>query len=844
MSTTRNGAGLDCPIAAILQSFADDGKSKVHHMDVLLGTATSSFTLTRAFYLNSNNVVKFRHEGERDRTPPVLYLGDMKDDDKTLVYYSSSGSGKTSDLVGSSASRDSDLAVILGVSDPEPRMHEQFQMQADQNIDEDDESDDESEDSELETKSDDESDANAPKSSKDSELETKKKKNRSQGIYNPEMLDGSQPQGLSKAAVLRPRSVNAQAADWAIRRALEKALKKQKEKLLFKELAKASNSAGRQVKLVLAVDEASSCPRVIRGMLRFPKPIKGSVKEFLNMELGLDEKLFDIKISIAGTGVASSTIGSVPKNFRVLKPYHEDHFEDIINHKLQHEPLVLEVPWRPQQEKICDLKTIRSELPVLASLVVNGRLASITLAQLRKCATSKEEVKEGVLASRIVSKFLDSNGLMEIAQDEERKPIVAASALAVHFFADRDEFKLSVPDDSQEVAKFAMNMDFFPLSTGVLVKDMVSTYGLLEPACPVERRHRGQSIAPPLKMSTPQQLVAIFMMGLDLESMLEPTWFGFELMSTHFIKCAIAASAAVHPNKRPSVHDALRCLGFKSNKGTSSTVKGVWEELSKWEAVFSNSDIKSPYYTRTRQLQVGLKIVESSNYGELLQLEEKLEDAIRSTNAPCDSSGKVPPIAFINEGNSPLFDGGVTFLAVDRESKEIGELGDVCTMSILNQAKDFHGDSKIDATKLNEHAERVGKPLLDWVFGQKRLLCVSSTSSSLLVASGTAKDRDYLPYDFTRSKLLAPLLRSLKDQRWLKTRTEKYTRLYDAGGEKRADAQLIRKKHAGTVEPRDAQPIRQKRERDDAGGLELRIQDPQRKKKARQLLSRMAPHLI
>jgi hypothetical protein len=121
-----------------------------------------------------------------------------------------------------------------------------------------------------------------------------------------------------------------------------------------------------------------------------------------------------------------------------------------------------------------------------------------------------------------------------------------------------------VPEQSKEVAEWANKMDFFNFSTNeTCVDELVKTFGLLEPSKHIGKRDRGKSINPPLKMSIPQQLIAVFMLGLDMKSMLEPTWFGFELVSTHFVKCALAASAAVDNTMRPSVQDALAKVGFQ-----------------------------------------------------------------------------------------------------------------------------------------------------------------------------------------------------------------------------------------------------------------------------------------
>jgi hypothetical protein len=98
-------------------------------------------------------------------------------------------------------------------------------------------------------------------------------------------------------------------------------------------------------------------------------------------------------------------------------------------------------------------------------------------------------------------------------------------------------------------------------------------------------------------MFIPQQLVAVLMLGLDCKSMLQPSWFGFELMSTHFVKCALAASAAVIVSKRPSVKDTLSCLGFQlDNFATGETIANLWNGLGDWNAVFASAESLSQYH--------------------------------------------------------------------------------------------------------------------------------------------------------------------------------------------------------------------------------------------------------
>lgn len=169
------------------------------------------------------------------------------------------------------------------------------------------------------------------------------------------------------------------------------------------------------------------------------------------------------------------------------------------------------------------------------------------MAALQELSNNGNELKEGILAQNVVKLFIGSNGMNNLGADGQRE--AAASALAVHLFRRFPQFAVDVPKSSAGVAKWASDMKFFDFATSFTVKKLVQTCGLLEPGQPVDVFHRGATIAPPLKMTPPPQLVALFILGLELDSMLDPTWFGFELMSTHIVKCAISASLAIPKGK-------------------------------------------------------------------------------------------------------------------------------------------------------------------------------------------------------------------------------------------------------------------------------------------------------
>ena len=63
--------------------------------------------------------IKFRHEGWDDASPPILFLTDLQENSKVLLFCQASGSGKTVELAGSAVSRGAHLSLVCRMdSDP------------------------------------------------------------------------------------------------------------------------------------------------------------------------------------------------------------------------------------------------------------------------------------------------------------------------------------------------------------------------------------------------------------------------------------------------------------------------------------------------------------------------------------------------------------------------------------------------------------------------------------------------------------------------------------------------------------------------------------------------------
>jgi len=581
---------------------------------------------------------------------------------------------------------------------------------------------------------------------------------------------GEVPEKDVDRQILRRRMENKSIAMSAMIEPLKNLVSGSKDAL--EEVVGAAKNQRLPLQVILAIDEGSKCTRILRGILRFPDIVKDMVCSTLSDGLDVDvtEADIDVQTSVAGTGVASATIGSVAPNFVIVTPYHE---LDAGKHKVYAKELrnmkqKLNVPWRSDFVRIDNFEVIKTQLPVVAMLMENGRMASIAISQLR-AYEEDAPVNESHLVDNIVRRFMRSNGLNPLVGKENatKRQAVAAAALAVHLFSSLSDFALSVPERAK-IDSFARKMKFFTfdslVSGLVSVRQLVVDYGLLEPSDTLIKADQVDTkITPPLQMKTAQQLIAVHMLGISLTEMLDPSWIGFEAMSTHFVKCAIAASVAVPMEKRPSLQRVLKTLGFQvDNNATHQDVCGLWEEMDSWCAVAASPlpSEMTPFHWETRQLRVELAIKET-----YLQVDKSLYKAIESMLN--DSDTFAAPIACINYGNSDLPDGIVTFYAKQRDPNSEPK-----KWSIMVQAKDYHSKG-VDAKQLNEHAEKAGGKLLDGLFGEKRLLlCVAGTT--VLCKKATTTQRNYLPFAFQHGKLVADLLASLTKQRSSQSRVETF----------------------------------------------------------------------
>mmetsp|Transcript_1998 Transcript_1998/g.5549 ORF Transcript_1998/g.5549 Transcript_1998/m.5549 type:complete len:102 (+) Transcript_1998:116-421(+) len=76
----------------------------------------------------------------------------------------------------------------------------------------------------------------------------------------------------------------------------------------------------------------------------------------------------------------------------------------------------------------------------------------------------------------------------------------------------------------------------------------------------------GSEINEPSQMNPPQELVALKLLGIDLVRLLQITPFGLEVLTTHIIKCGLAAASAVEMTERSTIKGTLARIGFNVHR--------------------------------------------------------------------------------------------------------------------------------------------------------------------------------------------------------------------------------------------------------------------------------------
>lgn len=543
------------------------------------------------------------------------------------------------------------------------------------------------------------------------------------------------------------------------------------------------------LKIVVAIDEGSGCPLAIRSIIHNQADAATVVARALGTEH------VEIMFSVAGTGALSGAIGSNTDNFEIESPSARSMTKELCNHFLG-SGLSLKLPGDQEVQQVT-YERIRETLPAVATLMENGRMASITATRLRNLAASSKStavVVEADIVSSTVDSFMKSNGMQILTREgnEKLKRTVAACAFAVHLFQwGNGTDGIPTPYDSLEFQKFMNSMrcgvefsEHVEKTVGVpgaklnTMQRIVRNFGLLEPSVHAGAMQPGFEAKNLFVMTSAQQLVALTLLGMTASSFLEASPFGFEILSTHVAKCAIAASSVIKEPERPNLQTTLSKIGFRldPHDNTDSSVKGEWENLESYKVAnhtFNEEEDAEAF--ETRQMNVGLELFADEDGIDLLQI---AKDAFRTllgmgVSADDEFEGALPS-TWINYGASLLADGFVTFFC-----KKTDERG-AFRFTLMIQAKDYHNKSKLNIKKLKGHADRCKDVSLDGVFGECRLLCVAGSKDIVEAKQKCTQKRHFVPYASDKGEILKALLAVLESQRNANTRAKRFGTLCNA----------------------------------------------------------------
>ena len=560
--------------------------------------------------------------------------------------------------------------------------------------------------------------------------------------------------------------------------------------------------ADRPLRLVVAIDEASTCTRLVQSIIVARRQAEKTVIGALGARSGCTTVLF----SVGGTGAASGSIGSNTKNFEVVQPAARGLAERICNDFLQDVRAVF--PGENSSSEV-SYKTVNEKLPVLGTLLNNGRMASIA-AEIIKTPTSGA-INENEIVAATVDAYRASNGLNDLKNPRVAEK-VAACAFAVHLFQwdGKNGNSGTFPTGDEEFQEFVDSMQCGVEFSGCVeakvgrgpfsaVHMIVRKYGLLEPKTDEEVVVEGGPAENRFVMTSVQQLVAMTMLGMKPSSFLAATPFGFECLSVHMAKCALAAAMMIDPDSRPRLKEVLVKAGLQNDScATSSTVEGKWDALADFsieELWYDFSSLARPEdrensrqeAAQTSQMDVELALLVDTNGGkDLLQISTaalRILKKLRPVPENVEQNPRIEeraalPSTWVNNGASPLADGFITFFC--RNCKNDGAPPFKFTLMI--QSKDYHNESRINVKKVNEHAQRCSDPSLNAVFGNERLLCVAGNTDVVLAKRDTDVKRDFIPYVCNLGNILTGLLGVLEERRNVNTRISTLATIVDTAG--------------------------------------------------------------
>lgn len=798
------------------------------------------------YFMTATEDVKFRHEGIPEACPPVFYIKSMivaRDKGRVHVSFTSSGSGKTVELASSSHTRQADLALLFGGIQ----------------------------------------DSDMLKNSQEKYYQLCKADQDAKRAHN-------QKKRTSHADNLRFETEDSKRAD-EIKQALEHRQEDAGILLVksFREINKSQGTlhkikavaakANQGLKIVVCLDEVYNCPVLVRSIIADRAWMAKNLRESLFRET----KNVEIVFSCAGTGAARGSVGSNDRNFEVKTPVakSKEAIWAIFEQGTQDD---LNLIFRDGKTRRITYSVVEDHFPFIATLLKNGRMNSIACLCFNDWKPERT-LDEAELLSNIIDEYIKSNGLnsLEGAQDQM---LMGACAMATILFQPGIEGKRELPETPWEIEMFhstgeAVGFKFEEVATRVppngvgVVQYLQGKLGLIEPGDKMKWESNGL-IQEPFKMDRPQELVALKLLGIDLTQLLRLDPFGFEVVTTHLIKCALTAACVVKGKKKPTVNQALSKIGFaphevgngkKRKTLTSKEVETRWNELHSWKPVFHVMETKDDdlHQRDTHFMSVELEVLvlpegdgDQVTFKDHLQIDKGLYEVLSDMvkwNEQSQHGVVYAPFASINSGNSPMFDGSVTFFMRrvrtedyeveeetnkqeaekeetaddlqspktkkleeeeettdepqspeaafaaaskgrdddhgdaggedDKEDEEDDDKEDEVKMcTIMNQAKDYAVDTKLKYAQLKDHAHRCHQSVLNGVFGENRLLCLSGRGK--IISSPTARHskygRPHLPFRVNESGVMTGLLSLLDAKRSKKSRVEVNATIVDESG--------------------------------------------------------------
>lgn len=703
----------------------------------------------RVCYFMTNGKIKFRHEGVGRKCPPTFFLQSSPatdeasaDGERVRIYFSSSGTGKTVELAANSVTRNVDFSLLLG------------------------------------------------------------------GIEDNENLETAQEEYYKACKALADyegKSEKDEDTEGTLDKQVDAALEKRQDEAfhLLKRILKKNGlndtlpgfKKAENLKVAVCLDEVYKCPALVRSIVSDRDRTTSLLADVLFPDMEVQ-----ILLSCAGTGAVRCSIGSDEDSFEPISPsaIHKNTAEYIFDRGLNDD---LRLMFPDGQRHTVNYRNVREHFPFIFALLENGRMNSIAVRVFKMWREDKM-VDQGKLVGLIIDSYIKANGLNLLTKREDQM-LMGAAALATVLFQpgntnDEGDVNIMLPRDCWEIEQYhsglACGFKFDKLvkqasGNNPVVQYLMGVLGLIEPN-PDMRWEGGFEIKKPYQMNPPQELVALKLLGIDLERLLELTPFGFEVLTAHIIKCALTAASVVEMTERPTIKRTLAKVGFnvhrvQRNAGelvlTDHDVVAAWDDLGNWQPVLhrqkkDDDGHRDTFFMRVELMTVDLldsKVKHKKDNDKLLapgtylQIDPRLFSGLDNMVPIQDKSGSVSvfaPVASLNFGTSPLFDGGVTF-----HMQGQNRTGEIITkkFSILNQAKDYSVGTDLKLGELKKHAGRCKNKALSGVFGENRLLCVSGRAEVIRNerARQSMYGRPFVTFAVNDSLVLSNLLTLLDEKR-------------------------------------------------------------------------------